>query len=109
MLKYQSLHYLEYKEMFSNGECRSISRHECFAPTQKPTASNPLIQRWYYSPDQTIAIRLPRNAMGDEIGRENAADLKWLEHTKTYCYCEKRLHKALYSDPSLKDILKFSK
>lgn len=82
MLNYKSLHYSEYKEMLPNGECLNISRRACFALPQKPTAANPFVQRWYYSPDRSIAIRLPRNAMGDEIGKKNAADLKWLERTE---------------------------
>lgn len=79
MLNYKNLHYKEYQEMLPNGECQEISRFECFAPAAPPTAENPYKQRWYFSPDRHVAIRLPRNRIGDELGKLNAADLKGLE------------------------------
>ena len=49
---------------------------ECFAPGEPPVETNPYYQRWYYDPEAGLAIRLPRNTMGEEIGKRNAADLR---------------------------------
>lgn len=88
MLNYKALHYEKYLEMNAVGDTTFISRRTCFAPPEKPTADNPFIQRWFYSPDQAIAIRLPRNELGDQIGKGNAAELKKQERdnaAKTQC------------------------
>jgi len=82
MKNYQQLHYHHYYRMFSSGETVECNKKECFAPADTPTVDNPFIQRWYYSPDREMAIRLPRNAMGDETHKANAADLKTQERTQ---------------------------
>ncbi|MCD7772243.1 MAG: hypothetical protein LUH23_09195 [Oscillospiraceae bacterium] len=53
-----------------------VSKAECFAPGEAPTEDNPYKQRWYYDPDKKIAVRLPRNEMGQKIYQGNACDLK---------------------------------
>lgn len=76
MKNYQQFHYRHYYRMRQSGETVECTRQECFAPAETPTADNPFVQRWYYSPDREMAIRLPRNAMGDDTHKTNAADLK---------------------------------
>ena len=82
MKNYQQLHYRHYYRMRPSGETVECTRQECFAPADAPTADNPFVQRWYYSPDREMAIRLPGNAMGDETHRANAADLKTQERAQ---------------------------
>ena len=82
MKNYQQFHYRTYYRMRQSGETVECTRQECFAPAEMPTADNPFIQRWYYSPDREMAIRLPRNAMGDETHQGNAADLKTQERAQ---------------------------
>ena len=79
MKNYQQFHYRTYYRMRQSGETVECTRQECFAPAETPTADNPFVQRWYYSPDREVAIRLPRNAMGDDTHKANAADLKLQE------------------------------
>lgn len=79
MKNYQQLHYRHYYRMLTSGETVECTRQECFAPAETPTADNPFIQRWYYSSDRELAIRLPRNSMGDATHKANAADLKQQE------------------------------
>ena len=76
MKNYQRLHYKHYYRMRPNGDAVECTRQECFAPAKTPTADNPFIQRWYYSPDREMAMRLSRNTKGDETYKANAADLK---------------------------------
>lgn len=76
MLNYKALHYETYLKMDANGVTTSISRRACFAQPEKPTVDCPFIQRWFYSPDKAIAIRLPRNELGERLGKDNAAELK---------------------------------
>lgn len=76
MKNYQQLHYKHYYRMRPSGETVECTRQECFAPGEKPTPDNAYPQRWYYSPDREMAIRLPRNAAGEETHKANAADLK---------------------------------
>lgn len=91
MQNYQKLYFNRYYIMAENGESVECTRRECFAPAEEPTADNPFKQRWYYSPDpqrkpgkpdergrfdREMAIRLPRNAKGEELHKMNAADLK---------------------------------
>lgn len=91
MRNYQQLYYNHYYLMVGNGESVECTRWECFAPAEAPTVDNPYKQRWYYSPDpqrkpgkpdergrfdREMAIRLPRNAKGEELHKMNAADLK---------------------------------
>lgn len=82
MKNYQQFHYRTYYRMRQSGETVECTRQECFAPAETPTADNPFVQRWYYSPDREVAIRLPRNAMGDDTHKANAADLKLQERAQ---------------------------
>lgn len=75
MRNYQKLHYEEYRIMLSDGSSIVTTRKECFSV--EPTSEDcPFKQRWYYSPDQYMAVRLPRNELGERLGKDNAADLK---------------------------------
>lgn len=76
MQNYQRKHYESYHLMLSDGSSIKTTRRECFAPAEPVTTDNPYPQRWFYSPDQQIAIRLPRNELGEKFGKDNAADLK---------------------------------
>lgn len=82
MKNYQKFHYCSYYRMRPSGETVECTRQECFAPAETPTADNPFVQRWYYSPDREMAIRLPRNTMGDDTHKANAADLKSQERAQ---------------------------
>ncbi len=79
MLNYQKLYYNQYRILLEDGTELTVSKEECFAPGELPTEENPYRQRWYYSPDHTIAIRLPRNEDGEAAYLVNAADLKSIE------------------------------
>ena len=79
MRNYQKLYYQHYFEMLPNGTEKEVSRRECFAPAEEPTQTNPFKQRWFYDPEASYAVRLPRNQMGDVLGKRNAADLKTAE------------------------------
>ena len=75
MKNYQKLNYREYRIMLSDGSSIICTRQECFSI--EPAAEDcPYKQRWYYSPDQYMAVRLPRNELGERLGKDNAADLK---------------------------------
>ena len=75
MKNYQKLNYREYRIMLSDGSSILTTRQECFSI--EPAAEDcPYKQRWYYSPDQYMAVRLPRNKLGERLGKDNAADLK---------------------------------
>lgn len=76
MQNYQRKHYESYHIMLSDGSSIKTTRRECFAPAEPVTEDNPYPQRWYYSPDGQMAIRLPRNELGEKFGKDNAADLK---------------------------------
>ena len=82
MKNYQQFHYHHYFRMLTSGETVECTRQECFVTAETPTADNPFIQRWYYSPDREMAIRLPRNAMGDASHKANAADFKTQERAQ---------------------------
>ncbi len=82
MLNYQQNHYKHYRILLEDGTEREVTREECFAPAEQPTEDNPYIQRWYYSPDGFLAIRLPRNAMGQAVKQANGADLKYCERSE---------------------------
>lgn len=82
MKNHQQFHYRRYFRMHPNGETIGCTRQECFAPAETPTADNPFNQRWFYSPDREMAIRLPRNKRGDDEHKANAADLKAQERWK---------------------------
>lgn len=79
MKNYQKLYYQHYYEMLPNGTESEVTRRECFAPAQEPSPGNPFKQRWFYDPEASYAVRLPRNQMGDVLGKRNAADLKATE------------------------------
>ena len=76
MKNHQKQHYHEFYIMLSDGSSIKTSRRECFAPAEPVTSDKPYPQRWYYSPDQQMAIRLPRNELGEKFGKDNATDLK---------------------------------
>lgn len=76
MKNHQKKHYESYYIMLSDGSSIQTTRRECFAPAEPVTADNPYPQRWFYSPDGQIAIRLPRNEIGETFGKDSAADLK---------------------------------
>lgn len=82
MKDYQKFRYIHYYRMLPSGESVECTRKECFAPAETPTADNPHKQRWYYSPDRELAIRLPRNGMGNDTHKVNAADLKSQERSQ---------------------------
>ena len=75
MLNYQKLHYDHYYVMNEIGETTACSRAECFAP-ETYLSQCPYRQRWFYDQEAGYAMRLPRNSMGDALGRRNQADLK---------------------------------
>lgn len=75
MRNYQKLHYEEYRIMLSDGSSIVTTRKECFS-IEPASEDCPFKQRWYYSPDQHMAVRLPRNELGERLGKDNAADLK---------------------------------
>lgn len=81
MKNYQRLHYNEYYIMLSDGSSVASTRQECFTP-ETVSEDCSYKQRWYYSPDQHIAIRLPRNALGEQLGKNNAAELKAIERVE---------------------------
>ena len=76
MKNYQKLYYQHYYEQKPNGEYVGVSRRECFAPAEDPSPANPYKQRWWYDPEASYAIRLPRTQMGEMLGKRNAANLK---------------------------------
>ena len=76
MRNYQKLYYHNCFEMLPNGTETEVTRRECFAPAEEPTPVNPYKQRWWYDPEASYAIRLPRNQMGEILGKRNAANLK---------------------------------
>lgn len=76
MKNYQKLYYQHYYAQKPNGEHVAVSRRECFAPPEEPTAENPFRQRWFYDCEAGYAIRLSRTKEGDVIGKRNAADRK---------------------------------
>ena len=82
MKNYQQFHYRHYYCMRPSGETIECTRQECFSSPEAPTTDNPFVQRWYYSPDREVAVRLPRNAMGDDAHKANAADLKSQERAQ---------------------------
>lgn len=75
MKNYQKLSYQEYRVMLSDGSSIVTTRQECFS-IEPVSEDCPFKQRWYYSPDQYMAVRLPRNELGERLGKDNAADLK---------------------------------
>ena len=75
MKNYQKLSYQEYRIMLSDGSSIICTRQECFSIEPAPEDC-PYKQRWYYSPDRYMAVRLPRNELGERLGKDNAADLK---------------------------------
>jgi hypothetical protein len=74
MKNYQKLYYQRYYAQNENGEHLPVSRRECFAPGEEPTAANPFKQRWYYDPEGGYALRLARTRQGDVLGLTFTAD-----------------------------------
>lgn len=75
MKNYQKLSYQEYRILLSDGSSIICTRQECFS-IEPGSEDCPYKQRWYYSPDRYMAVRLPQNELGERIGKDNAADLK---------------------------------
>lgn len=82
MLNYQQLSYDVYYLENENGDFIRCSKRECFAKAEKPTEENPWKQRWYYDPDQSMAIRLARTEKNHELHKLNQASLKQLERVR---------------------------
>ncbi|MCD8076298.1 MAG: hypothetical protein LUF27_14940 [Lachnospiraceae bacterium] len=76
MVDYKSFHFKEYRIMLPDGESEKVSRVECFRNGDMPTEDNPFKQRWFFSPDQGLAIRLPRNELGEKWYRYNDTELR---------------------------------
>ncbi|NLI13927.1 MAG: hypothetical protein GX425_15225 [Peptococcaceae bacterium] len=76
MRNYQKLYYKRYYKLLPDGTEKEVTRRECFAPAEEPTPTNPYKQRWYYDPEASYAVRLPRSPLGESLGKRNAADLK---------------------------------
>lgn len=83
MRNYQKLYYQHYYIMLPSGAENEVTRRECFAPAEEPTAVNPYKQRWFYDPEASYVIRLPRNQKGEDLGKRNAADLKKEERVQS--------------------------
>lgn len=83
MRNYQKLYYQHYYKMHPDGTEKEVTRRECFAPAEEPTPANPYKQRWYYDPEASYAVRLPRNPLGEKLGKRNAADLKKEERVRS--------------------------
>lgn len=96
MLNRQKLYYDEYRILLEDGTEIKVTKAECFAPGEKPTKDNPYRQRWYYSPDQKVAIRLPRSEEGERMYKKNDADLKGIErNTERQGRCVGQFDKTL--------------
>jgi hypothetical protein len=76
MRNYQKLYYQHYYKMLPDGTETEVTRRECFAPAKDPTPDCPFSQRWWYDPEASYAIRLPRSPLGETLGKRNAADRK---------------------------------
>ena len=76
MKNYQSLYYKDYYAQSPDGGYIPVSRKECFAPGEDPTADNPFRQRWFYDPEASYAVRLERSQRSEELYLTNAASLK---------------------------------
>ena len=95
MRNYQKLHYQHYYAQTSTDDCVPVSRRECFAPPEEPTADNPFKQRWFYDPEAGYAVRLERSAYGDAIHRIGGASLKREERhkaRKSQCVWKNTMH-----------------
>ena len=96
MLNRQKLCYDEYRILLEDGTEIKVSKAECFAPGEKPTKDDPYKRRWYYSPDQKVAIRLPRSEEGERMYKKNDADLKGIErNTERQGQCVGQFDKTL--------------
>ena len=107
MRNYQKLYYQHYYEMLPNGMETEITRRACFAPAEDPTHANSFKQRWYYDPEASYVIRLPRDQMGDDLGKRNAADLKATERyqVRKIENCPGELDRPVTSDGNGNDVL----
>ena len=107
MRNYQKLYFQHYYEMLPNGTETEVTRRTCFASAEDPTLANPFKQRWYYDPEASYVIRLPRNQMGDDLGKRNAADLKATERyqVRKIENCPGELDRPVTSDGNGNDVL----
>ena len=76
MKNYQRLSYQHYYAQDDSGRYVPVSRAECFATPQEPTADCPFKQRWFYDHEAGYAVRLERNERGEDTYRANATSLK---------------------------------
>lgn len=76
MKNYQKFHYQCYYAQNSAGEYVPVSRRECFAPAELPTAENPFKQRWFYDIEAGLAVRLERSQLGEDTYRTSDTALK---------------------------------
>jgi hypothetical protein len=83
MRNYQKMYYQHYYKILPDGTEKEVSRRECFVPAEEPTPTNPYKQRWYYDPEASYAVRLPRSPLGESLGKRNAADLKKEERVRS--------------------------
>lgn len=68
--------------MNDRGDTRPCTRRECFA-AEEELPGCAFRQRWFFDQEAGYALRLPRNSMGDALGRRNQADLKSEERQST--------------------------
>jgi len=88
MKNYQHHNYRYYYAQ-KNGEYIPVSKAECFAQGEEPTAENPFKQRWFYDPEADYAVRLERSRQGEDTYRVNDTSLKSDERhqqRKTQCF-----------------------
>lgn len=83
MLNYQKFRYGAYFLENEHGDLIRCSRRECFGKAEPSTEENLWKQRWYYDPEQSMAVRLARTEHNDEIHRFNQAWLKGEERYKS--------------------------
>jgi hypothetical protein len=82
MRNYQTLYYQHFFTLTPDGIETEVSKRECFAPAVEPSPDCPYVQRWWYDCEAGYAIRLPRDAYGEDLGNRNAADRKKQERVK---------------------------
>ena len=76
MRNYQKFYYKHFYTVSPDGVETEVSRQECFAPGVDPSPDCPYVQRWWYDNEASYALRLPRDAYGEKLGKRNAADRK---------------------------------
>jgi len=97
MKNYQKLHYDRYYIQNEDGTHLECDRRTCFAPPEEIPGCE-YRQRWFYDPEAGYAVRLPRNAQGDAIGRRCKASLKKEERTHEHTAGMVSLDKPRFND-----------